>query len=46
MTKLEMVEYIKDYIYKTLENEMSWTSFVKVDVFFENLKKEIKEGKK
>ena len=46
MTKLEMVEYIKDYIYKTLESEMSWTSFVKVDVFFENLKKEIKEGKK
>ena len=46
MTKLEMIKHIQDYIYKELDDEMSWTSFLKVDAFFEKLKIEIKEGTK
>lgn len=45
MTKLELVNYIQDYIYNTLD-DMSWTAFLKTDGFFEGLKKEVKEGKK
>ena len=46
MTKLEMLENIRDFIYKTLDDGMSWTSFLKVDKFFEDLKKQIKEEQK
>lgn len=47
MTKKEVIEIInniEDYLRKTAYNEISWTMFLKVDKFFENLKDELKEG--